>query len=148
MLKIRQVQPQDIFSVVKIAHETLPEQYSPNLFNTFFETFPKGFLIAQKYQKIVGFLVGIKIDESIAKILMLAVSKNYTQKGIGSALIKNFIIKMQSSNIKIINLEVRTNNKNAIDFYKKHGFEIKEKIKRFYQYKEDAFIMRRTLNSN
>lgn len=147
MLKIRQVEPQDIFSVAKIAHESLPEQYSPNLFNTFYETFPKGFLIAQKYQKIVGFLVGIKIDESNAKILMLAISKEYRRQGIGSALINKFLKEMYSNKIKIINLEVRTNNKIAIDFYKKFGFKIDEKIKEFYNFKEDAYIMKRVLNS-
>jgi len=148
MLEICQVEPQDIFSVIKIAHESLPEHYQPIIFNIFYETFPQGFLVAKKYQKIVGFIVGIKIDNKNAKILMLAIKKEYRRQKIATNLIKKLITEMLSNNIKIINLEVRTNNKTAISFYQKHGFKIEEKICGFYKDNEDAYIMKLDLNFN
>ena len=45
-------------------------------------------------------------------------------------------------------LEVRTNNKIALTFYKKHGFDIIETMARFYQNGEDAYSMRRVLRPN
>lgn len=145
MLTIRRVQPQDIFSVIKIAHESLPERYQPNIFNTFYESFPQGFLIALKHHKIVGFLIGVKTHDTIAKILMLSVNENHRKQGIGSALLINFLQEMLLQNIRLVNLEVRTNNKIAITFYKKHGFDIQETITGFYQNVEDAYSMRQVL---
>ena len=49
---------------------------------------------------------------------------------------------IQTENIKSIELEVRIDNKKAIDFYEKHGFKIIEKIEKFYQTGEDAYTMR------
>ena len=145
MLTIRRIQPQDIFSVIKIAHESLPERYQPNIFNTFYESFPQGFLIALKHHKIVGFLIGVKTHDTIAKILMLSVNENHRKQGIGSALLINFLQEMLLQNIRLVNLEVRTNNKIAITFYKKHGFDIQETITGFYQNGEDAHSMRQVL---
>jgi len=145
VLQIRRVQPEDLFAVIKIAHESLPERYQPTIFNTFYESFPQGFLIALKHHKIVGFLVGIKTHDTIAKILMISVNNNYRKQGIGSALIKNFLQGMLSQNIRLVDLEVRTNNKIALAFYKKHGFDIQETITGFYQKGEDAYSMRQVL---
>ena len=145
MLTIRYVQPQDLFSVIKIAHESLPERYNPTLFNTFYESFPQGFLIAEIRHKIVGFLVGIKTHDTHAKILMLSVNKNHRRQGVGSALITKFLQKMLSLNIGLVDLEVRTNNKIAIAFYRKHEFDIQETITGFYQNGEDACNMRLVL---
>ncbi len=142
---IRRVQPQDLFSVIKIAYESLPERYNPTLFNSFYESFPQGFLIAEKNHKLIGFVIGIKIHTDTAKILMLSVNKKQRRHKIGSSLIKQFMQIMISENINIIDLEVRTNNTNAIAFYKKHGFDIQEKISGFYQNGEDAYSMRHML---
>ena len=145
MLTIRRIQPQDVFSVIKIAHESLPERYSPTIFNSFYESFPEGFLIAEKHHKIIGFLVGIKTHDTRAKILMLSVNNNHRKQGIGSALLTQFLQEMLLQNIKQVDLEVRTNNKIAITFYKKHEFDIMETMARFYQSGEDAYSMRRVL---
>ena len=56
MFTIREFHPTDMFSVIKLASDTLPERYNPSLFTYFYETFPKGFLIAETGLKIIGFL--------------------------------------------------------------------------------------------
>ena len=50
---------------------------------------------------------------------------------------------MNLHNIKQVELEVRTTNTAAINFYKKQGFVIIETIPKFYQNGEDACAMRR-----
>ena len=141
MLLVREFKTVDMFSVIKLASETLTERYNPSLFNYFYETFPEGFIVAEKNHKIIGFLIGVKMDFELAKILMLAVSKPYRKQKIGSELLARFLNKINIENIKRIELEVRTNNKTAIEFYQKHGFKIKEKIKEFYQSGENAYTM-------
>lgn len=145
MLKIRHAQPQDIFSVIKITYDTLPERYSPVVFNRFYEIFPKGFLVAEKLQKIVGFIVGIKTSNITSRITLLSVITDYRRQGIGSALITQFLKEMVIQKITKVELEVRVNNIAAVNFYKKHGFFITDTIRSFYQDGEDACIMKKKL---
>ena len=76
---------------------------------------------------------------------MISVNENYRKQGIGSALLHNFFQEMMIYHIRLITLEVRTNNSGAIMFYTKYGFTIQETVKRFYQNGEDAFSMSKVL---
>ena len=145
MFTIRIFQPNDMFSVIKLASETLTERYNPSLFNYFYETFNQGFLIAEKHHKIVGFIVGVKTSSKTAKILMIAVSKKQRGKKIGSALLNQFLKEIIIQKIKNVELEVKTNNNVALEFYRKHRFIIIDTIPKFYQNGEDAYTMRLTL---
>ena len=141
MFIIRKFQPDDIFSVIKIAYTSLPERYNPSIFNHFYETFPEGFLVAEKHHKLVGFIAGVKTPKKTTKILMLATSEKHRKQGIGSRLITNFLKELRLQNMKKVELEVRTNNVPAVKFYKKHGFNVTDTIPSFYQNGEDAYIM-------
>ncbi|MCJ2513020.1 MAG: GNAT family N-acetyltransferase [Candidatus Thermoplasmatota archaeon] len=145
MFTVRKFSTNDMFSVIRLSSENLTERYNPNLFNYFYETFPKGFWVCEIHHKIVGFLVGIKLSHEIAKILMLSVSNTYQNQGIGSKLLLSFLREITLQNIKKVELEVSTKNYNAIKFYKKYGFEIVDIIKTFYENKDDAFIMKLVL---
>lgn len=131
-----------MFSVIKLSSENLTERYNPNLYNYFYETFPEGFWVCEFNHKIIGFLVGNKINNDLAKILMISVLETYQNRGIGNQLLLNFLGEIIKHNIKKVDLEVSTKNIKAINFYKKYGFEIVDIIKMFYDNKDDAFIMR------
>ncbi len=134
-----------MFSIIKIAHQNLTEKYSPSIFNYFYEIYPQGLIVAEKNHKIIGFIIGLKTIEEKAKILMLAVSKNYRKQKVGTILLQDFIQIVKNEKIKKILLEVRKNNKEAITFYKKNGFQRKEILKEFYQNGEDALVMQKDL---
>jgi len=134
-----------MFSVIKLASETLTENYSPSLFNYFYETFPQGFIVAEKHYKVVGFILGLKTNLKNARILMLSVSEAQRRQNIGSELLKQFLMKAAQQNIENIELEVRTDNIKAIKFYEKHGFKIIYKLPKFYQNEEDAYVMKKTI---
>jgi len=145
VIKIRKFQPNDMFPVIKLASETLTENYNPSIFNYFYETFPQGFIVAEKHHKIIGFIVGVPINNKTSKILMLSILESQRRQNIGSELLKEFIIETTLNNLKKIELEVRIDNNKAIKFYQKNGFKIIEKIKNFYQNQEDAYTMRKTI---
>jgi len=134
-----------MFSVIKIASNTLTENYNPSLFNYFHETFPHGFIVAEKNHKIIGFIIGIPTNMDNARILMLSILETQRRQKIGSQLLKQFIKVAYENNIKNIELEVRTDNIQAIKFYEKHGFKITDKISNFYQNQEDAFTMKKII---
>ena len=145
MIKVRKFQPNDMFSVIKLASETLTENYSSSLFNYFCETFPQGFIVAEKHHKIIGFIVGMPTSLENARILMLSISEAQRRQNIGSELLKQFLIEAAQQNIENIELEVRTDNTKAIKFYEKHGFKIIDKLPKFYQNEEDAYTMKKTI---
>jgi len=134
-----------MFSVIKLASDTLTERYNPSIFNYFYETYPQGFIIAEIAHKIVGFIVTVKTKPDTAKILMLAVSKQHRRKKIGTMLLNELYKKILEENITAIELEVRTDNTTAIKFYEKHGFKIKNKLLHFYQNGEPAYVMRKDI---
>jgi ribosomal-protein-alanine N-acetyltransferase len=145
VLIIRKFEPIDMFSVIKLASETLPERYSPSLFNFFYETYPKGFIVAEKDHKIIGFIIGVQMKPEKGKILMLSVLEKYRRQGIGSKLLAEYLKGISNKKIKKVALEVRTDNKKAIKFYQRYGFKIKKKISEFYQNGEDAYTMAKEL---
>lgn len=148
MIQIRQVQPEDMFAVMKLAHDTLPERYHTTLFNTFYETTPQGFLVATRYHSIVGFLIGIKIDLSHAKIVMLGVKPDHRRQGIGAQLVSHFVHICIEDQVATIDLEVNTSNTSAQQFYQKQGFVITDTLSQFYENGDDALSMTKDLLAN
>jgi len=134
--------PQDLVGITTLAYETLPERYTPGLFNQLYETYSQGFFVAKIGSRIIGFLISIKTHETQARILMVGIQKNYRRNGIATQLVRKYIISAIGQNIRIIDLEVRTTNQPAISFYQKMGFTIQETIKGFYQNGTDAYTMR------
>ena len=76
---------------------------------------------------------------------MLSVNDNNRKQGIGSALLKQFLSEMKNHQITQVELEVRTTNQGALEFYKKQGFILREKLQQFYQNGEDAYNMSKEL---
>jgi ribosomal-protein-alanine N-acetyltransferase len=145
VLSIRCVEPNDIFPVIALAFETLPERYNPSIFTQFYESYPEGFLVALDDGTIIGFLIGIKNTPNTARILMLAVKDAYRKKGIGSSLLSQFLKEMKHQNITGVELEVRTSNKRALKFYQDQGFLLQGTLQQFYQNGENAYSMRKEL---
>ena len=145
MYNIRNFEPKDMFAVIKIASDNLSEKYNPNLFNYFFESYPQGFIVAELGQKIIGFIIGINTEKNYAKIVMLSVSEGFQGKKIGTELLLKLEKNLKKNGIIIIELEVRTTNNKAINFYKKQGYKIVEEIKEYYQNNDDAYIMKKKI---
>lgn len=145
VINVRNVRPEDILSVIDLAFVTLPERYNPAIFNHFYESFPDGFFIAEHKGKIIGFLIGIKTRPGHARILMLSVDPQQRRHGIGTSLLNKFLQEMKEYLLTQIELEVRTTNKIALNFYKHHGFILQDTLQHFYQNGEDAFQMVRRL---
>jgi ribosomal-protein-alanine N-acetyltransferase len=132
-----------MFPIIKIASQSLTEQYTPELFNFFYENYPNGFIVAEQYHKINGFIIGFPTDTKTARISMLAITEQKRRQHIGTSLLNYFINNMHNQNIHIFELEVNTNNTAAIHFYKKQGFTITDTMKKFYQTGQDAYIMKK-----
>lgn len=76
--------------------------------------------------------------------LAVSVRKKYWHQGIGTQLIKKLIVFAKERKIDVIELEVRSDNLNAVSLYKKLGFEKIGYYKKFFKINEvyyDAYLM-------
>lgn len=88
---------------------------------------------------IVGY-IGIWDLEDEIHITNLAIDRKYQKKGIGTKLI-NYILELNNHGInKIVGLEVRVSNVNAITLYEKLGFFKDSKLENYYK-TEDGIRM-------
>jgi len=146
MVLIRKFEPEDLDQILQITFDTFPERYDPNVFISLHQACPNCFLVAEVVPgRIVGFLMGSKTDVDSARILLLAVKRDYRRRGIGSKILKMFLRDMLLQNIKKVELEVRVDNKLALDFYRKHGFYIVDIIPNFYYDNQSAYVLRKML---
>ncbi|KAJ6856470.1 N-alpha-acetyltransferase 50-like [Populus alba x Populus x berolinensis] len=65
-------------------------------------------------------------------IMTLGVLAPYRRLGIGTKLLNHVLDLCSKQNISEIYLHVQTNNEDALNFYKKFGFEIKDTIQNYY----------------
>lgn len=94
-----------------------------------------------KEDKIIAYII-YRINTGEAELFKICVDEFYRRKGYGTILMDDFINFARQNNVVNINLEVRSDNLPAIDFYKQYGF-IEISLRKDY-YKEpqaDAIVM-------
>lgn len=86
--------------------------------------------------------------ESFIHLMIILVLEKYRRLRIANKLM-DFIYKQARENhkdIKTIRLHVQKANQGAVNFYKKHGFEVVNEIEKYYDLKESAALeMRKNL---
>ena len=95
-----------------------------------------------KDSTVVGFLAGRAPVGGEGEILNIGTALAFQRQGIGSGLITEFRAICMQREVSAIWLEVRPTNREAINFYKSHGFIRKGMRPNFYSDpSEDADLM-------
>jgi len=89
----------------------------------------------------VGFVVAWKVDHKAGHIITLDILEPYRRRRIGSALMKKVEEEFHRACIRVALLEVSVNNTTAQQFYRKFGYEVSDRLKKYYPTGEDAFEM-------
>jgi len=144
-VRIRPFVPNDIPAVASIVREALRENYPTSLYLDIHRWWRDGFLVADLDGHPVGFLASVITADGQARILMFAVSAGFRRRGVGRAMMDAFLRACAMRGLKRIELEVRVSNTEAIQFYKRYGFEIAGALPRFYTDGEDGYKMLRHL---
>jgi ribosomal-protein-alanine N-acetyltransferase len=142
---------ESVTEVIKIAEECGLSYWSETDYRT--EIDRSGSYTFQAESKpekvIVGFIIMRLIMRkdsdypSIFEIFNIAVKENYRKTGVGTLLIQSSINLAKQSSPAHIWLEVRSSNKAAAKFYKKHGFTPEHVRRNFYSDPvEDGIVMK------
>lgn len=88
--------------------------------------------------RIDGAYLGFALSRQIlddAELLLLATDTRWQKRGVGSALLNDFVTTARKSHIATLHLEVRDNNP-AIEFYFRYGFENVHRRPAYYKGKD------------
>lgn len=132
--------------VVEITRTNLTERYSDFIFLDIQRSWPSAFIVSMADNEVAGFICGGITGDKEARILMIAVDKKYRNKGIGSGLMTLFEQEALKIKINRIRLEVRTDNINAVNFYKIHGYSIVSLLPSYYNDGFDAYSMEKIIS--
>lgn len=141
MLTLHNFVSGDLPRIMYMVAETFDQDYHPSLYLSLHNYWPEGFIVAKQEEKIVGFVMGSITDEDEARILISVVDLNLRTRGIGTALLREFMNRCALRGLKRIALEVRISNALAQKFYNRFGFETVCMLPRYYLDTENAYKM-------
>jgi N-alpha-acetyltransferase 30 len=123
-IKYRQFVPSDgIETLIRMIETELSEPYSIFLYRHFINDFPELTIVATYEEKIIGCIIG-KLEDKNGNdgrdrgyIAMLAVLKEFRNKGIGRCLVHEFNMKVKELGVFTVILETECCNKGALRLY-------------------------------
>jgi [ribosomal protein S18]-alanine N-acetyltransferase len=104
-------------------------------------------IVIRRERRIAGFALMNFSDES-AHLTLLAVAPEYRRQGLGRQLVEWLCASATTAGIFRINLELRADNPQALAFYLNLGFEQRGIAPGYYQGREAALRMSRSLGES
>ena len=144
-VQFRLFKPSELNSIIELTRNNLTERYNDFVFLDIQRTWPSAFILGMSDQTIAGFICGGLSGEKEARILMLAVDTPFRKNGIGTGLMSLFEQEALKVKADKVRLEVRTDNMEAINFYKNHGYSVSNLLPSYYNDGSDAYTMEKLL---
>ena len=139
-MKIRKFVPKDLKRVFEIENMSFDQSYGINMFQQLYEM-GIGFLVAEKDDYVVGYVMFWVKYENQGHIISIAVDKNYRRQGAGTELLIRATSILSMLKIDAIYLEVRQSNTGAVKFYENFNFIKDRVVPGYYESGEGAIIM-------
>jgi ribosomal-protein-alanine N-acetyltransferase len=100
--------------------------------------------IAQANVRVAGFIVG-EADRANGHIITIDVIAPARRAGAGSLLLRAAEDRLRHANCKSVELETAVDNVSALQFYKRHGYNVIKTFPRYYSNGVDALILQKDL---
>lgn len=86
---------------------------------------------------------GLWFDGDVAQVMTIGVDPAAQRRGLGSVLLGALVQRARDLGAEAVLLEVRVDNEPALALYRRHGFELLGRRRRYYQPEDvDAFTLR------
>ncbi len=104
-------------------------------------------LVASRDGVIAGFAI-MRFCDDHAHLFLLAVQPEFRRTGIGRSMMQWLEESCRIAGIQQVRLEVRASNLGAMQFYRNLGYCFLGKVAGYYDRRESAAIMARSLNAS
>jgi ribosomal-protein-alanine N-acetyltransferase len=98
-----------------------------------------GYLIEED-EKLIAFIL-TAWSYKTAEIITIDVNPGFRRKGLGTKMLRRVEKELKRRGISTACLHVSVDNKAALEFYIKEGFEVLDRIDEYYRKEGDAFFM-------
>ncbi len=102
------------------------------------------FLVATRGNEIVGYLVS-RMEVGTAHLISLAVQPRERRSGTATQLVDKLSAALRKSGVREIRLEVRLDNKGAIELYARLRFREERVLPQYYSDGSPALLMRKVI---
>jgi len=148
MIVCRNMRGDDSLAVYALINSNLDGSFSLDTIEYFLALWPEGQFVAEDlFGNIVGVLCGTRLSNGRASMALFAVDSGRRGQGIGTRLFNSFVMRCRMQGFSEIQLELRTGNTKAYNFYSKRGFVITEIVDSLYGPGENGYRMVMRLNS-
>ncbi len=141
---IRAMKFTDIDQVYQIEYLVFPNPWPKSFFKNDLHRHNTIALVADNDGEVKGYAIADCVADEL-HITNIAVDPGYQNKGIGKQLLSEIERLGIERDCIYAYLEVRVNNLNAINFYKKFGYRIIQIRKNYYLDGTDAYVMGKEL---
>jgi len=162
-MRIRKAEKRDLPRVMEIERRSFPTPWPEGLLRGYLGE--EGFMVGEEAGEVVGYiLVGLRVPSffsrlerrtrflfhrdqeddpelHIGHVMNLAVDPPYRRRGLGAELLRAGLAYLKGIGARRVELEVRTENREAIRLYRKFGFSIKQLVNHYYSNGDDAYLM-------
>lgn len=130
---IREYLPSDLNQIVELERRAfVVGPYSKSDLKRMFKVKSSFSFVAEDEGKVLGYVAVIPMGDAAADVESIAVDPDHWGKGVGGGLLSAAEKEMKQRGFSISILEVRDRNIEAIQFYKKHGYVVKERMETYY----------------
>ena len=103
-------------------------------------------LVAEEVsQGIIGFIVAEATRKGVGHIITIDVLADARKRRVGSTLLQAAEHRLRSLGCRVVCLETAVDNASAIQFYKRHGYDVIETVPRYYSNGVDALVLEKNL---
>lgn len=145
-ITLRSYEPHDFAALHRLDQACFPPgiSYSKTTLRYFLTLPSADCVIAEESGRIVGFAVSEE-NPPLAHIITLDVTEKHRRLGVGTALLQQLESNLAARGVRSILLETANDNEAAVAFWKRYGYRIEAKLKRYYLGRIDAYEMRKIL---
>ncbi len=137
---IRPMKFTDIDQIYLIEHKVFPNPWPKSFFENDLQKHSTIALVAENNGNVNGYALADCVADEL-HITNIAVAPEYQHQGIGKQLLSAIEKIGLERDCIYAYLEVRVNNLNAINFYKKFGYKVLQIRKNYYLDGTDAYVM-------
>lgn len=133
-MNIRKMKRGDLKTLVNLEKRSFPiGPYDYNMLKVSYKLSKGMSIVMEESGKIVGYAIGIELDETQCDVESIAIDPDYQGRGMGRQLLQALEDIMRSRGYKRSVLEVREKNVSAIKLYLRAGYRQSEFLENYYE---------------